>query len=87
MAGLSAIIIGRLSFAEQQVFGFETLASAERLTELGLSADDGQQPRVVPGLLDEIARAAPHRFHREVDAAPSGHDDHRKRAVDAPESD
>ncbi len=31
--------------------------------------------RVVPGLLHEVAHAAPHRFDREIHAGPARHDD------------
>ena len=41
-----------------------------------------EQARVVPGLLDEVARAAAHGLHRQVHAAPGGHDDHRQRGVE-----
>ena len=44
---------------------------------LRLLADGGQQAVVVPGLLDEIAGAAAHRFHRQIDVAPGGHHHHR----------
>ena len=44
---------------------------------LGLLANRGQQAIVVPGLLDEIAGAAAHRFHGEIHVAPRSHHDHR----------
>ena len=64
------------------VLRFEPLVAPSRGGELELSADDSEHPRVVPRLLDEIARAAPHRFDREIDGGPSCHDDDRRRAFD-----
>ena len=68
--------------AEYSVFGFEPLASPQRLTEFRLSVDDRQQPRIVPGLLNKVARPAAHRLDCDVNAAPGGHHNDRKRAVD-----
>ena len=45
---------------------------------LGLFADRGHQAVVVPGLLDEVAGAAAHRFDRDIEAAPRGHHHHRR---------
>ena len=42
----------------------------------------GEQARVLPRLLHEIARAAAHGFDGEVDAAPGGHDDDGQRGVE-----
>ena len=66
---------------ERSVFGFEPLLPPQGARQLDLGADDGQQPGVLPRLLDEIARAAAHRFDRDLDAAPRGHDHHRERRV------
>jgi hypothetical protein len=49
---------------------------AQGLAELDLGANDGQQAGIVPGLLDEVAGAAPHRLNRQLYAPPSGHDHH-----------
>ena len=68
--------------AQQRVLGLEPLPLAQRLAQFDLGPDDRQQPRVVPGLLDEVARAAPHRFDRDLDAAPRRHHDHRQRRID-----
>ncbi len=38
-----------------------------------MRADDGEQAGVVPGLLNEVARAAAHGFDGDVDGAPGGH--------------
>ena len=61
---------------QQAVFGFEALAAAQCARQLDMRADAGDQPGVVPGLLEKIAGAATHRFHGQVDGAPGGeHDD------------
>ena len=75
--------LGKAFAAEQRVLGLEPLALAERLAQLDLRADDREQPRVVPGLLDEVARAAAHRLDGDLDAAPRGHDDDRQRRIEA----
>jgi hypothetical protein len=43
--------------------------------QIELRAQYGEQTRVVPWLLDEVRSTPPHRFDRELDAAPCGHDD------------
>ena len=68
--------------AQQPVLRFQALAAPQRRAQLHLCAHDGHQARVVPGLLDEIARAAAHGFHSEINAAPRGHHDHRNHVVD-----
>ena len=74
--------LGHALAAEQRVLGLEQLPLAERLAQFDLGPDDGQQPRVVPRLLDEVARAAPHGLDGHFDAAPGGHDHDGKRRVD-----
>ena len=66
---------------ERSVFGFEPLLAAQRPRQLDLRAEDGQQPRVLPRLLHEVARAAAHRFDRHFDAAPRRHHDDRQRRI------
>ncbi len=44
---------------------------------IGLLANGRDQPLVLPRLLNEIARAAPHGFHRQIETAPRGHHHHR----------
>ena len=63
--------------AEQLVLRLEPLRASQRAAELDLRREDRHEPRVVPRLLDVVARAAPHRFDRVVDAAPRRHDDDR----------
>ena len=67
--------------AQQAIFCFEALAAFERLRKLDLRFQDGQQPRVLPGLLNEIFRAAAHRFDRQLEAAPRRHHDDRHGAI------
>ena len=50
--------------------------------QFDLRAQNGEQPFVLPGLLDEVSRSAAHGFHRKFDVAPGGHDDDRKIAVE-----
>ena len=63
---------------ERAVLGFEPLLAAQRARQLDLRAHDRQQPRVLPRLLDEVARAAAHGLDRHLDAAPGGHHDDRQ---------
>ena len=57
--------------AQRAVFRLQALAFAQRPAELDLGLEDGGQPRIVPGLLNEIARAAAHRLDRQFDASPT----------------
>ena len=81
IAGDSAMSVGPPSACAMRDLRFEPAGPAQRATELDLRAEDGQQPLVVPRLLDEVARAAAHRFDRQVHRAPRGHDDDRQRFV------
>src|SRR5207237_5388505 len=40
---------------QRSIFGLEPLLAPERARELDLRANDGEQPRVLPRLLDEVA--------------------------------
>ena len=72
----------RMAVGHQRlVGGLELPAAPNRPAQLGLRPDDRQQPLVVPRLLDEVARAAAHRFDRDVHRAPRGHHDDRQRFV------
>jgi hypothetical protein len=68
--------------AQEPVLRLEALSSPEGLAELDLRLERREQPSVVPGLLDEIARAAPHGLDREIDASPGRHHDDGKARVD-----
>ncbi len=69
--------------AQQRIFRLEALAVAERPAQLGLRAQDREQARVLPRLLDEVAGAAAHGLDGDVDAAPGGHHDDRQRGSSA----
>jgi hypothetical protein len=58
------------------------LAETPRAPGGDLLAQRRDQMRVVPRLLHEVAHAAAHRLNRQVDAAPTGHDDHRQQPVE-----
>ena len=50
--------------------------------QLGLGAENCQQPLVLPWLLNEVACAAAHRLYGKANVAPGRHHDHRKAAVE-----
>ena len=49
---------------------------------LDLAAQRGNELAVVPRLLHEVAHATAHGLDGEIHRAPSGHDNHRQRAVE-----
>ena len=67
---------------EQAVFRCQTFGLLQRAMQFDLRAQDGEQAFVLPGLLDEVARAAAHGFDRQFHVAPCGHDDDRNSAVE-----
>ena len=76
---------GRQTVAAQDfVLHLQAALAPERPRQFGLCADDAQEPRVVPRLLHEIAGAAAHRFHGQLDASPGRHHHHGKSGVDRP---
>ena len=74
--------LGEALGAQRVVFGFEALAFAEGAAELDLRFEDGGEARVIPGLLDEVARAAAHGFDGELDGTPGGHHDDGQRGIE-----
>ena len=74
--------LGQALSAQRTVFALELLAATQRPAELDLSAEGREQPAVVPGLLDEVARAPPHRLDGAVDAGPGGHHNDRGRGIE-----
>ena len=68
--------------AQRAVLRLQALALAQRAAEFDLRLENRREPRIVPRLLDEIARAAAHGFDGQFHAAPRGHDDHRQRGVE-----
>ena len=76
---------GRQTAAAQDfVLHLQAALAPKRPRQFGLCPDDAQEPRVVPRLLHEIAGAAAHRFHGQLDAPPGRHHDHRQSGVDRP---
>ena len=73
---------GRRAALQPRVRLLQPLVAPHRAAQLDLRPHRRQQPLVVPGLLDVVARAAPHRLDRAGDAAPRGHDQHRQRRVE-----
>ena len=60
----------------------ELPSALQRAAQLHLRSHDRQQPCVIPGLLNEVAGASPHRLNRDVDARPCGqHDDGQRRVL------
>ena len=72
----------RRAAAQQLVRRFEPTAFAKRTSELDLRAHNREQAVVVPRLRHKIARAAFHRFDRQIDRRPGRHHDDRQRVVD-----
>ncbi len=67
---------------ERAVGGGQPLAPPTRTSELALGTQDRENALVVPGLLEEIAGAAPHGLDRELDRAPGGHHYHGESGVE-----
>ena len=67
--------------AQSAVFFLQPLPFAQRAAKLDLRFKDGGETRVVPRLLNEIAGAAAHRFHRQLHRSPGRHHDHRQRCI------
>src|SRR5581483_2112987 len=55
--------------AQKAILSFQALPFAQGPAEFYLAAQDGEQPGVIPGLLDEIPRPAPHGLNRQFDAS------------------
>ena len=80
--GDCAMIDGSGSRRRMRFSASRRCALPQRLPEGDLRAQRRQQARVLPGLLDEVARPAPHRLDGQIDAAPGRHDDDGQRGVD-----
>jgi len=73
----------RPGFAPQQeVLLFELSPLSQRPAQFDLRPQDCQKALVLPRLGDEIAGPATHGLHRQLDAAPGGHDHDGQGAVD-----
>ena len=81
MAADCAISCGKRSARSARFSASRRCPRRSARPEFDLRLENGGQPRVVPRLLDEIARAAAHRFHRQFHAAPRRHHDHGQRGV------
>jgi hypothetical protein len=68
---------------QQPVLELQPAAEPERARQLEPVPERGQQPVVLPGLLDVVARAAPDSGHRAFHAPPRRHHDDRQRGVQA----
>src|ERR1700674_1774542 len=68
--------------AQQLIRCLEPPAFAQRARQLDLRAHNREQPLVVPRLRNKIARAALHRFDREIDRCPRRHHHDRQRIVE-----
>jgi hypothetical protein len=66
---------------QQRVLAGEALARAARPGQLDLVAQHAEQALVLPGLLDEVLRAAPHRRDGHVDRRPGGHHHDRQAGI------
>ena len=68
--------------AQELVLRFELLTFAQRARQFDLRPNNAEEPIVVPRLRDKIARAAFHRFHRQIDRCPSRHYDKGQGVID-----
>jgi hypothetical protein len=66
-----------------EIATFERDLTAPRAAGIDFGPQDRDELVVVPGLLHEVAHAAPHGFDRDVDRTPSGHHDDRELAVES----
>ena len=82
MAADCAISCGKPLGAQGAVLGLQPLSLAQRAAELDLRLEDGGEARVVPGLLNEVARAAAHGLDGEFHRTPGRHHDHRQSGVE-----
>jgi hypothetical protein len=67
---------------QQLVLLLEPAVRPDGPGELDLVAHDREQPEVLPGLRDEVARAPAHGLHGELDVGPGRHDHDRKRGIE-----
>ena len=81
MDGAVAMNSGRPCNAQQAVFSRQPFRSLQGAMKFDLGAQNGEQPLVLPRLLNKIARAAAHGLDRQVHVAPCGHHNDRERAV------
>ena len=68
---------GQAFRAQKAVLRLQHVCLALHAMQIELRAQHGEQPRIVPGLLDEVRGAAAHRFDSQLHAAPRRHHDDR----------
>ncbi len=68
--------------AQQLVLRLQVLAAAQGPSQVDLGAQDGEEPVVLPRLLDEVAGTVAHRLDRQIDARPGRHHHDRQRIVE-----
>jgi hypothetical protein len=68
---------------QHPVFVLEAAGAPQGAPQLDLSAQRGEEPGVVPRLLDEIPSPPAHRLDGLFDAAPRRHHDGRKSRIEA----
>jgi len=56
--------------------------TAQNLMQLGVNADEGHKPLILPRLLYKVACAAFDAFDGQIDVAPRGHHNHRQARVE-----
>jgi hypothetical protein len=68
---------------QQAILGSQPFGALQGAAKVDLGADDGEQARILPGLLDEITGAAAHGLDREFNVRPRGHDNDGNGVVEA----
>ena len=80
--GRSSDELGKPFGAEQAILRLQAFRPLQRPMEFDLRSKDRDQALILPRLLNEIPSAAPHRLNRQFNAAPGGHHDDGRLAVD-----
>src|SRR5258707_14803127 len=68
--------------AKQTILRFKTRSVTQSLPKIDLSSQNAQEPRVFPGLLQEVACATTHCFNRHFYTAPGSHNHDGETTVD-----
>ena len=71
---------------QQPILRRQSLGALQRAAQFNLRPQNREQPLVLPGLLDEVPRAAAHGLHGQFDVGPGGHDDDGNGAVESQQS-
>ncbi len=67
---------------QQAVLHLQLPRPPQRLVQLGMDADQADQPLILPRLLDKVASSPLDAFYRQPDVAPGRHDDDRQARID-----